>query len=39
MVQGEVAVEAVVQQNQKAKLTSHKNALKIKKEMGRKTWD
>lgn len=39
MVQGEVVVEAVVQQNQRVKLTSHKNALKVKKEMGRKTWD
>lgn len=39
MVQGEVVVEAVVQQNQRAKLTSHENALKIKKEKARKTWD
>lgn len=31
MVQGEVVVEAVVQQKQRAKLTSHKNALKTKK--------
>lgn len=39
MVQGKVVFEAVAQQNQRAKQTSHKNALKIKQEKARKTWD
>lgn len=39
MVQGKVVFEAVAQQNQRAKQTSHKSALKIKQEKARKTWD
>lgn len=39
MVQGKVVFEAMAQQNQRAKQTSHKNALKIKQEKARKTWD